>query len=517
MPVAASCTMGQMIDADPLAQIATLCERHAIVATARARTRYELNRDRGGIDDDELLRQLLLHGWQLTRDIAPRGRVISDETLAQELLAEAMRVLRRLLVATLCRDHDLHAVTERACGDAAIGGREAQVAYCLTVLCQKQDRPRSPSGGGPKARRYELDVGAEDFDDRLAAWATTVAGNLRDGAATYAAIHDEAMQSTTTALRSLLPLGARLDDVADVLALKLSRLFTGLALEEMGLEAAREHEPAGNEYVFQLPIRAWARIVAGNEALPPVPVDPDAGARGAEPTVDEPEPGALSDEVFALLIERVRELARTRGVLEHVTARVDELLERADGVAPANARDAALYKRFRAELAAVADDLHRERMRFGPMLAYVLLAPRRAPKRRLMAILSLRSDTLDARVVKHIAGRMRTILDSGAPPSAALVALADQAPRALVPANRAAELDRLRADGAYRTATLADLGRLLDGLPPSVHGLASISALVPGRTSAGSVATTRGQLADELHAVDPIFRRIFGRYAMSCR
>lgn len=502
---------------DPLELALARCERDGAIAEARARTRVSADI----IDDEAVLRGVRA---QLEARAKAGGVNVCEagsRVMARELSKAATGVLRDRLVTTLRDDYDLPAIAAAACKRAKIMGREEQLAYCLVVLCQKADVPRS-SSGEPPTRHYRLDVGAADFPEQLRTWADTVAGNLAAWSEDYAKIHDEADRYVTTTLRALVWIDRR-DDVASVIAERVSAFVReGERLEDMNLARARAVGPIGREYVFQSRLPSWVRTIATRKA----PWESDAFG-DAEPIVgkvdehdleddaiDPPPVDGVLDDTYRDLVRRIAALEGTRGVLGAAIERAIDLEARLEQWWLANPDHRDLILRVRAELLHVADRLGEERRAFGGMLAYMLLALRHANTRRRVAILSLRMDALEPEVVEHIATRMRTVVGTEDPPPPSLVTRTASATGDLVRANRLAELKDLRDDAVYRRRRLAELRLELDELAPMVSGVAGIAAALSAKMTPHTVTVTRGQAATELGAVDAMFGRAFRRYAM---
>jgi hypothetical protein len=427
---------------------------------------------------------------------------------------------RDRLVTTLLEQFGLLDVAAEACRRSAIEGREQQVAYCLIVLSAKADHIRS-SSLRPAGRTYGLDVGAGDFAERLATWAGTIAGNLRDWAATYEAIQDEFDRYEITTLRQLVRVSTG-DDVIDAIADKLGAvLANGQRLEDMTVELARETISSGAEYVFQSPLSRW--VMTGASRVVPWDTDPlgprEEEIQGSDGWTDVLDEIALRSEldldVYRELVDRVAGLADTRSLLPPTIRRGEQLDREATRSRLATAADVRLFARLRAELAHVGDELRREQRAFGEMLAYIVLAMRCAQAMQGVAILSLRIASLERAVIDEIAERMRAIIGDDHQPTPSLISRARKAADAGVPKTRAAALERLRDTPGSRAAELAPVARLLDALPSTVGDVAAIgSALLPTAISAGNAATTRGHAVKELTAVDVWFGRVFRRYAM---
>jgi hypothetical protein len=410
---------------------------------------------------------------------------------------------------------ELLAAARDACGRAGIAGREQAVAYCLVVLRGKAD-PLRATAQGAAGRTYELDAGAEDYAERLRWWAETIAGNLRDWAPAYDAIHDELDLYEITTLRSLIRLRSA-DDVIDAIADKLAMvLSTGPRVEDMTIELAHELVHAGAEYVFQSPLSRWV-ATAVNRAAPwdtdPIGAREEAlaGWTDVEREIEQRE--ELHRNAYEQLVGRVARLADTRILLTEAIENIERLDRVAAGSRLASASDVTLFARLRAELAHVADELGREQRAFGGMLAYVVLAMRMAPGLQGVAILSLRVASLERAVVDHIAGRMRTLLSEEQQPAPKLIQQTRDATPPLS-RHRLKALEILRDAPQTRAAELRPVGRLLDALPATVANVAAIGPALPKPISESNVATSRGHAVRELGAVDVWFERAFRRYAM---
>jgi hypothetical protein len=491
------------------ARVLRLCDEDRIIDRARERTRLWLSGRDGGLDDGALQHALQVHA-------CCDGAPAEDRALVHELREEAERLLRERLVIRLVDHDDLLGVAARAAAGAGIPERAQQIAYCLVVLCQKHDPSRKPFRGGPKTRTFGLDVGSDGFAERLATWAATLTRNLRADGGTYEAIRAEAQAFRWTTARRLVRPAAHEDDIAAAFVAEklLPPLLRGLALEDMTLGRAAADGPVGDEFVFQGPLGRWI-ATSWHRYRPPAP-DPFAEV-GEIPDEPEPDSATWRADVLAGLMAAVRELSQTRDTLSSAISAIDDLLRRADQIRLDAPEQADIWNVYRAELAHVADGLRRERGHMGSMLTYILVALRAAPKRQDVAILSMRSDSLRADVVAHIAAQMRAIVVKGAPLVPGLVGRAHAAPREVVPRGRVVELVRARDHDRHRRAALAQLSRLLDEMPAAVGDLAAIGGAVRGTMTARSVAVTRGQVSAELRAVDPIFERVFRRYAMRFR
>ena len=493
---------------DPSELAIRLCEQRDIVAQARTRARVgpEL------VDDSTVLARLRAFvAAQPSLDGA------GDDVLAHTLAVEAGRVLRECLVATLRTRYDLDDVVRAACEHARIPGREGSLAYCLAVLCQKADTPRA-GRDGQRSRHYLLDVGSAEFPERLRHWARTIAVNLRAWAPAYQTIQEEADRYEIGALCELVRPIAR-DDIMDVIATKLAGVIAGgEPLAAMTLERASSVQPAGREYIFQVPLPQWARTIARRDAPRQLDsierIEEEFGPLDGAPAEADAEPAGdvtgVRAQIRGQLVARIAALRETRGLLGKALALADDLDGRLARQRLADERDDLLLLRIRAELLFVADLLRDEQRAIGGMLGHIALAMRGSPKRQQVAILSLRDASLEAEVSEDFTARMRALASAGKPPRPALitgVAGAD------VPAARHAELVRLRDDEGYRAKALGELGDLLDRLPAHVAGIAGICAAM-GDASQRAVTVTRGQAADELAAVERASGRAFRRYAM---
>ncbi len=471
------------------------------MADARKRTRCP---ESAGIGDADLLRQLCAFA-------AGQNRAVNDAALGPLLEEEASRLLRAALVATLTHRYALEKVVADACARAGITGCEPQVSYCLVVLCQKDDPARSRSGQ-PRRRTYALDIGTDGFEHQLSRWAGEIASHMSTSSEKYRRICEEAERYEIGTLRRLMPISPRdsRDDIADTLADKLAGIVAGQRLEDMNLDTACSEEPRGSEYVFQSPLGRWV-MTSAMRALGPDFDELPGDGRSGEPADEANE----TAQGYDVLVKHVSALAGTRRLLSEAIAQGRNATMRALVIAVADVADAALFRSFRAELEFILDGLCAEQRLFGQMLAYVVLAMSMSPKRHMTAILSLRADWLDAQVREHIAGRMHALVTGENGPMPALIMSARAATRKFVPANRAAELERLRDRPRHRAAVFARLGTLLNDLPAIVGGsLGEIAAAAPGTLNSDSVRAMRNQAATELAAVDRVFGRSFRRYAM---
>ena len=493
---------------DPSELAIRLCEQFDIVAQARTRARV---------------------GHELIDDSTVRGRLRAfvaaqpsfagahDDVLAQALAAEAGRVLRERLVATLRTRYELDDIVRAACERARIPGREAHLAYCLVVLCQKADKPRA-GRDGQRPRRYVLDVGSTEFPDRLRHWAGVIAVNLRAWAPAYQAIQEEADRYEIGALCELVRLDPR-DDVADVLATKVAGVIAGCEpLQAMTLQRACAVQPVGREYVFQIPLSQWVRTIAGHDAPRQLDsierIEEEFGPlEGTPAEADEPPAGdatGVRTQIRGRLFAHIALLHETRGLLHDALTLAHDLDRRLARQRLNDVTDDLLLLRIRAELLWVIDLLGDEQRALGGMLEHIALAMRGSPKRRQVAILSLRDTAIEPEAIDDFTASMAALASAGEPPRAGLIA---RVARADVPAARHTELVRLRDDEGYRAEVLAELGALLDRLPARVAGIAGICAAM-GDASQRTVTVTRGQAADELAAVDRASGLAFRRYAM---
>ena len=461
----------------------------------------------------------------LRPDLSERERENRIAVLHEEG-REVGSAARRALITTLVESYELRRVAVDACRKAGISGRAEQVAYCLVALCQKADPVRSSASGQPGSRTYGLDVGAADFAERLGTWADIVARNLSDWAATYAAIHEEADRFEITTIRSLIRVQD--DDLRDVIADKLTTVLTVGAprLEEMTLAHARDDEPIRTAYVFQSPLARWVAVSARRqqawtterldayvESIDEQLVD---RVETMEGDADRAHRQELSDEVYRALVHRIAAVAQTRDLLS-VAMREAERVEQEAALLSRHGdlADSSQFQRVRAELAYVLDDLHGEQRAFGNMLAYIMLAMGPSPNRQLVAILSLRSSSLEPTVNEHITARMHAVLKDAQSPVPSLIVKASVASRNSVPANRAKELTRMRDDRDYRSSRGGDLAALLDRLPLRVAKIDSALEALTGRALApATVRSIRSQVVSELTAVDTAFGRAYRRYAM---
>jgi len=440
-----------------------------------------------------------------------------DEAFAYALANEAARILRDCLVTTLVTDYDLTSIVAEACAWAGAVGSEAQVAYCLVVLCQKADPPRS-SKGGPRLRTYRLDVGDESFPAQLRFWAETIAGNLVAWGKMYETIHAEADRYVTASLRELVRIDRR-DDVVRALADKISGYVgEGERLADMSLDRARAVPPIGREYVFQSLLPHWvARIarrkvshqaasLAGREEVVVADDDADTPLDECVELANE-----MREDFHRALVRHIARLRGSRGLLRAAIDRASDLDAQLARLRTANPDDEALILRMRAALLHVADGLGEEQRSLAGMLAYIVLAMSKAEKRQRVAILSLRDEVLERVVIDHIATRMRAVVGDDNPPSPGLIR---KTTVAAVPDNRRKELERLRDDHRFRRSRFVALRSLLDGLPPCVSGVPGLASAMPGKVSLSSVTTTRHDAASELTAVDPVFGRVFRRFVI---
>ena len=419
---------------------------------------------------------------------------------------------RSQLVTTLTETYDLRDVAAAACARSGVAGYEEQVAYCLVVLCQKDDPSRKRDAGGAPERAYQLDVGDEGFAAHLERWADTVARNLGAWATRYEAIHEEAARFEITTLRTLIRARPADDDVVDVVADKLANvLLEGTPLRDMTLARARDVSPSRGEYVFQSPLGNWVNVVARRSG--PRSTDPTDAALLERAAEQEDPHEEESSEIYRSLVSHVLALAETRDSLPEVIEFAEGLERKASEITLRRPEDKALIDGLRAQLLYVADELRREQRALGPMLEYIALAMYGAPKLQLVAMLSLRTGAVDPRVGEVIAQRMRAIAEGGSPPTPALITKVGQGSRDLVPRRRLRELERLRDDLGYRVAALRRTGEVLDGLPATARDLSDIGTAVPGGMSAVAVSSTRHRVSVELDAVDPAFGRVFRRFA----
>lgn len=220
----------------------------------------------------------------------------------------------------------------------------------------------------------------------------------------------------------------------------------------------------------------------------------------------------VREDVHAALAQEIAALREYRGLLRAALDRATDLDAKLERMRRANPADDELIMGVQAELLAVAGQLGDEQRALGRMLAYLLLAMRRAASCQRVAILSLRDEALERELVAHLADRLRAIASADEPPPPRLIHVAVAAD---VPANRAQELVRMRDEGRYRRGRLVALRSLLERLPASVAGVPGIASAM--RTSRSSVTTTRGDAIAELTAVDPVLGRVFRRFAIGVR
>jgi hypothetical protein len=447
-------------ETDMRGSVRRLCVKRGLIAEARKRTRYWHT----DLADDRAILEQLCDLVEARADSQPRQAPSllseSEEVAAGALEAEARRLLRNYLVTKLVEAYDILDVAARASNHCGIAGMEQQLAYCLVVLCQKSDPLRSRRGG-PPTRTYRLDIGADDFSAQLRKWARIVAANMRDWAQVYQAIQDEAEHYEIVTIKKLLP-NASADDVADVLADRLvTVLANGQRLEDMCLDLARAEDPSAGEYVFQSPLGRWV-ATSVRRSMPREhagPLRDEQGLTSARGD-DGSDSSGLVDEVYRQLMERVAGLAESRD-LPSAIEQADALETIAARAQASSVDDSSRTQLFRAELAYVTDELRREHRALDAMLEYVLLAMRCSPRLQRVAILSLRSDALDAVLVDDVIRRLDAMVSANAAPSLALIAKTAKASGNEVPANRLRELTRLREDHAYRATAYAEIWPLM--------------------------------------------------------
>lgn len=479
-------------DQDPIGEI---------IATARKAARYP-RVDR--ITDAQLERRL--HAFA-----KPYAGGPDDGEFRGRLAIEAGRLVRDALVTTLVKDHALEEVAAGACRRAGIPGSEPQVAYCLVMLCQKQDPVRSINGS--LRRTYALDVGDEGFGEQLLHWADVISANVRDCGEDHRAIVDEAEDFEITTLRGFVRRFTSRDDVIDVLADRLSATLTGgPALEDMTLATARTDEPHGGDYVFQSHLGQWIETTVKRVLAR----EPSRSANDADISVlpSASAPLGSGEEHHDELVRLVAALRPTRKLLADASGLAELALDRSASRSLEADEASEQLQRVRSELVFIADGLRDERRLFGQMLAYVVLGFAQAPNRHAVAILSLRADWLEEAVRRDIAQRMRSVVEGDDQPVPALVVKAEDAStRGRIPRDRLRELRRLRQDLPYRASEFVRIQTILDVLPAVVGSSSKeIAAAAPDQLVQGSVRAARYQAAKELGAVDPVFERAFRRY-----
>ena len=96
--------------------------------------------------------------------------------------------------------------------------------------------------------------------------------------------------------------------------------------------------------------------------------------------LDEPAGGVASEMVSTKRwLTAPHDLSKTRGLLSDAIERAETAERKRRDLVPADAGDAVLLQRFRAELAHVASELRAEQRVFNQMLTYILLAMRHPP------------------------------------------------------------------------------------------------------------------------------------------
>lgn len=420
------------------------------------------------------------------------------------------------VVELLVGRYGLPDIAARACVEAGIPGREPAVAYCVAVLVFKRDRAWRGE------RRYGLDIGADDFVERLLFWAGEIARHMRRWGPEYEAIHEEATRYDVTTLRRFVRTHRDDDQVAEV-ASRLMVVIGGTPrLDDMSLTHLRAYPPAGNAYVFQVPLSAWIRT-AGRRVVPVRGQDPIEWHVGSVTREDDETQGRFADvleaererahELFDAGLESVADLAATRELLASAIKRADGWETALAGRADGHPDDAGLLAQLRAALLHVADGLRREQASVTGMLAFLLFAIRSAPAQQRIAILSLRLAMIDHAAIAELSRRMQELLADDRHPSPTLVRRTANADARVVPRSRLTALEELRDAETRRAELLAPVVAMLDALPEVVADNTEIAALAAGG-NASRVKVHRSKAAAELTAVDPWFGAVFRRYAM---
>jgi hypothetical protein len=412
------------------------------------------------------------------------------------------------LLHRLSREFSLRDVASAAARDARIEARAEQVAYCLAALVRKARHARAG------AFAEELRLERPDFEHQLTRWAATVAANLKRWGDDYEAVHDEFDRAETTTLKGLVRVRAA-DDVIDAHAVALAEIVAGgVRLREMALDALCDEPPASNAYLFTGSLGGWATRAIKNRR----PLD----ARGLDDERDRPRDAGPDEELEdaeregSLMVRdlkhAVARLAATRGLLDEAI----EPIERLERVVSARGRpsgvDAAEFGGLRTYLLDLIDRLKRERLALTGMLAYVLLAMRKAAQLQSVAILSLRLAAIDRDAADAIAARMHAILDDEAQPTPMLVAKVCAADAEVVPRARGALLAELREAPRRRASMLAPVERRLRELPLVVADRVAIAAAVGA--SERTVTVQRSDTGTELSAVNGVYGSAFRRYAL---
>jgi hypothetical protein len=425
---------------------------------------------------------------------------------------------RKQLVDRLVSEFDLRGLAATACERNGVSGREEAVAYCVVVLTRKADRPRTSSETGEAKLTYDLDPDKAGFRGRLAEWADNVARHLAQWEEVYTRIQDEADAFDIATLRGMIRTdrGTSVDDLIDNFAQHIAEVLAGAPrIEQMTLERVVEDEPARNEYAFHSPLDQWVRTIAGRLFGRFVAsLEAQGSALEGGDVHDESE--ARHDDAlraFRELIEMVAELAETRTLLADVLEHAERLETALAAPRPTSREAASALAIVRAHLAYVVDDLMTERRAHRGMLAYLALAMRTSPQLQCVAILSLRTALIEQAVIDAFAETMHSILQDEHEPKPVLVAATRRAADAdRIPRARAHALERISTAQVDRAAEVAVVVGRLTGLPPTVPDIRAIGPFV-GSTY-GVVKQQRSVALKELTAVDKLFGRGFGRYAM---
>lgn len=421
------------------------------------------------------------------------------------------------LVDQLVHEYDLLGVAASACAAAGIHGHDEVVAYCLVALVLKRDPVHD------RRRRYRLDVGADDFPERLRHWAREVAGNLVRWAETYDAIQDEADRHDITTLRRFVRTHWADDHIDEVASRLMTVLGAVPSTADMTLDCMRDDPPPGNAYVFQTALSAWV-ATAGPRVVPVRVTDPieryaeslapksDVG-EGAFDEVLEAE-AAMAEEDLQARLARVARLAQTRALLAHVIDRADRWEAELAARRSERREDGDLLVRLRAALLYVADRLRREQAAVTGMLAFLVLAMRPAAVQQEVAVLSLQVRTIDGEAVADLRRRMHEILEDVRHPSPLLVDRTRSAvQRDGMARSRLSALEILRDGSRPRDTELGPVAERLARLPAVVEDNAAIAEIVAaGNTNV--VKAHRSQAAKELAAIDDLYGAVFRRYAM---
>ncbi|MBJ7330451.1 MAG: hypothetical protein JHC95_11185 [Solirubrobacteraceae bacterium] len=420
------------------------------------------------------------------------------------------------LIDRLIRGSGLFDVAESACREGGIAGREQAVAYCLAVLVLKDDPVRKGK------RHYRLDVGADDFSERLAFWAAEVARNIRAWGDTHQAIQDEADRYEIDTLRRLVP-GSRADDLIDEAASRLMVVLAGgPRADEMAPDLLRRRLPPGDAYAFQTPLDRWIRT-GSRRIMALRDTDPLDDRIVAEDAVGQGDFAAVVDaiaeqaeDVLEVQLAHVGRMAETRELLRGVIDRADGWEAQLAVRHAASPDESRLFVRLRAALLYVADRLRREQAAVTGMLAFLLLAMRTAVVQQHVAVLSLRRRVLDAAVVQELRDRMRVIVADTRHPSPGLVRQTQKvADGKAVPVSRLTALQELQVRPGERDRLLAPVCAMLDRLPGVVDDNEAIAVLAARAASSPvKVKSHRSKARDELSRVDPLYGAVFRRYAM---